>query len=80
MDEAVGESFAPPGDDLERLMYGFSLLICLPDGMAHPGSAGTGTVMRPDTLRRYALDAGFADVRTLPIENFGFFRFYELVP
>ncbi|MDQ0734664.1 class I SAM-dependent methyltransferase [Arthrobacter agilis] len=80
MDEAVGESFAPPGDELERLMYGFSLLICLPDGMAHPGSAGTGTVMRPDTLRRYALDAGFADVRTLPIENFGFFRFYELVP
>ncbi|MDN4609986.1 class I SAM-dependent methyltransferase [Arthrobacter burdickii] len=80
MDEAVAASFAPPGDDLERLMYGFSLLICLPDGMAHPDSAGTGTVMRPDTLRRYALDAGFADVRILPIEDFGFFRFYELVP
>ncbi|MHA7279966.1 class I SAM-dependent methyltransferase [Arthrobacter sp. MDT2-2] len=80
MDEAVAASFAPPGDDLERLMYGFSLLICLPDGMAHPDSAATGTVMRPDTLRRYALDAGFTEVRILPIEDFGFFRFYELVP
>ncbi|OUM44969.1 class I SAM-dependent methyltransferase [Arthrobacter sedimenti] len=80
MDEAVAASFAAPGDELERLMYGFSLLICLPDGMAHPDSAGTGTVMRPDTLRRYALGAGFTDVRILPIEDFGFFRFYELVP
>lgn len=80
MDEAVAEAFAPPGDEVERLMYGFSLLICLPDGMAHPDSAGTGTVMRPATLRRYAADAGFSDVRILPIEGFGFFRFYELVP
>lgn len=80
MDEAVGEAFAPPGDEVERLMYGFSLLICLPDGLAHPHSVGTGTVMRPATLRRYAVDAGFADVRILPIEDFGFFRFYELVP
>ncbi|WP_394248906.1 class I SAM-dependent methyltransferase [Arthrobacter pityocampae] len=80
VDEAVADEFAPPGDDLERIMYGFSLLICLPDAMAHPGSAGTGTVMRADTLRRYALDAGFGDVGVLPIDGFGFFRFYELVP
>jgi hypothetical protein len=80
MDEAVAEAFAPPGDEVERLMYGFSLLICLPDGMAHPRSAGTGTVMRPDTLRQYASAAGFSEVRILPIEGFGFFRFYELVP
>jgi hypothetical protein len=78
MDEAVGETFQAPGDDLERLMYGFSLLICLPDGMAHQPSAGTGTVMRPDTLRRYAQDAGFSDVSILPIEDFGFWRFYRL--
>ncbi len=31
-------------------MYGFSLLVCLPDGMSSPPSAGTGTVMRPDTF------------------------------
>ncbi|WP_323959257.1 methyltransferase domain-containing protein [Arthrobacter sp. JZ12] len=79
MDEAVAEIFDPPGDEVERLMYGFSLLICLPDGMSHPDSAGTGTVMRPATLRKYAAEAGFSDARTLPIHDFGFFRFYELV-
>jgi predicted O-methyltransferase YrrM len=79
MDEAVNDSFAAPGDDTERLMYGFSTLICLPDGMAHPGSVGTGTVMRPDTLRGYARAAGFGDVEVLPIEDFGFWRFYRLV-
>ena len=79
MDEAVNDAFAAPGDDTERLMYGFSTLICLPDGLAHPGSVGTGTVMRPDTLRGYARAAGFGDVEVLPIEDFGFWRFYRLM-
>ncbi len=78
MDEAVAEQFRPGGDLTERLMYGFSLLVCLPDGLAHPGSAGTGTVMRESTLRSYAKQAGLSDVSVLPIENFGFWRFYEL--
>jgi SAM-dependent methyltransferase len=80
MDEAVAESFTAPGDELERLMYGFSLLVCLPDGMSHDRSVGTGTVMRPSTLRGYAHDAGFSRVDVLPIEGFGFWRFYELYP
>ncbi|MEO6714299.1 MAG: class I SAM-dependent methyltransferase [Mycobacteriales bacterium] len=80
MDEAVAESFVAPGDELERLMYGFSLLICLPDGMAHPQSAGTGTVMRSSTLRQYAADAGLGSFEVLPIEEFGFWRFYRLAP
>jgi hypothetical protein len=33
--------------------------------------------MRPPTLRRYAREAGFADVDALPIEN-PVFRFYRL--
>ena len=74
MDEAVAEEFAPPGDELERVMYGFSLLVCLPDGM----SAATGTVMRPATLRRYSEEAGFTGFDVLPIEGFGFWRFYLL--
>jgi SAM-dependent methyltransferase len=78
MDEAVAEEFAPGGDDLERLMYGFSLFVCLPDGMSSPPSAGTGTVMRQRILRDYALAAGFTTVRVLPIDNFGFWRFYRL--
>ena len=78
MDEAVAETFTAPGDELERLMYGFSLLICLPDGMSHPPSAATGTVMRPETLRGYAEEAGFTGLEVLSIKDFGFWRFYEL--
>lgn len=78
MDEAVADAFTAPGDDLERLMYGYSLTVCLPDGMSHRPSVGTGTVMRPGTLRRYAQEAGFARMDVLPIEDFSFFRFYRL--
>jgi len=77
MDERVAETFTAPGDDVERLMYGYSLLCCLADGMAHRPSAATGTVMRPSTLRRYAVEAGFDDVEVLDIAN-DFFRFYRL--
>ena len=79
MDENVAETFTAPGDDVERLMYGWSITCCLPDGLATPGSVGTGTVMRPDTLRRYAADAGFATVDVLPVHD-DFFRFYRLRP
>ena len=77
MDERVPESFTGPGDPVEQLMYGFSLLVCLPDGLSHDGSVGTGTVMRPDRLRAYAREAGFVDLEVLPIEN-DVFRFYRL--
>ncbi len=40
-------------------------------------SAGTGTVMRTPTFTSYARQAGFSDVRVLPIEH-DFFRFYRL--
>lgn len=78
MDEAVNEEFRAPGDDLERLMYGFSLFVCLPDGLSSAPSEGTGTVMRPKVLRSYAERAGFESVDVLPITDFGFFRFYRL--
>ncbi|WP_338144015.1 class I SAM-dependent methyltransferase [Nocardioides turkmenicus] len=78
MDEAVADSFAPNGDDLEQIMYGFSLLVCLPDGLSSPPSVGTGTVMRPSTLKSYGEEAGFTDFEVLPIEEFGFWRFYRL--
>jgi len=77
MDEKVSEAFHPDADEVEQLMYGFSNFICLPDGMAHLHSAGTGTVMRPDTLRQYAREAGFGDIEILPIEA-DMWRFYRL--
>lgn len=78
-DERVAESFTVPGDDVERLYYGFSVLHCLPVGMVGEGAAGTGTVMRTDTVRRYAEEAGFPTFEVLPVEN-DFYRFYRLVP
>ena len=78
MDEAVADDFAAPGDEVDQLMYGFSLFVCLPDGMSSTPSAATGTVMRKDVLTRYATQAGFRDVEVLPIEDFSFFRFYRL--
>ncbi|GIV78006.1 MAG: hypothetical protein KatS3mg050_2400 [Litorilinea sp.] len=78
MDERVGDTFTPTGNEVEWMMYGWSLLHCLPVGMADHPAAGTGTVMRTDTLRQYARQAGFRDVEVLPIDNF-FFRFYRLV-
>jgi SAM-dependent methyltransferase len=78
MDEAVASEFGAQGDELERLMYGFSMFVCLPDGMSHPDSAGTGTAMRPATLRDYGARAGLGTFEVLPIEDFGFWRFYRL--
>ncbi|MFC6010220.1 class I SAM-dependent methyltransferase [Nocardia lasii] len=78
MDERVPEEFTGPGDPIEQFMYGFSLLVCLPDGMSHPDSAGTGTVMRPSVLRGYARAAGFGDIEVLDIDH-DMFRLYRLV-
>jgi hypothetical protein len=76
-DERVADQFGAVGDDIERMMYGFSVLHCLPVGMADAPSAGTGTVMRTGTLREYATAAGFQQLDVLPIDNL-FWRFYRL--
>ncbi len=76
-DERVDDVFAAPGDELHRFMYTASVLHCLPVGMTEQPSAGTGTVIRPSIMRRYAREAGFDDAEILPIEN-DFWRFYRL--
>lgn len=78
MDENVPDRFSGASDDVERTMYGFSLFICLPDGMSHQPSAGTGTVIRADTMRDYVRAAGFADIDIAPIDH-DLWRFYRLV-
>ena len=79
MDEAVADEFAAPGDEIEQLMYGFSVLICLPDGRSGDGpSEATGTVIRPSTLDGYAKRAGFRGAEVLPTGEFGLWRFYLL--
>ncbi|MDQ3936266.1 MAG: class I SAM-dependent methyltransferase [Actinomycetota bacterium] len=77
VDERVADEFTAPGDPVERIMYGWSVVHCLPVGREEQPSAATGTVMRASTLRRYAESAGFGTVEVLPVEN-DFFRLYRL--
>jgi 2-polyprenyl-3-methyl-5-hydroxy-6-metoxy-1,4-benzoquinol methylase len=76
-DERTEESFTAPATETERLFYGFSVFHCLPVGMIGDGAAGTGTVMRAQTVKDYAEQAGFASCEVLPIET-DFWRFYLL--
>jgi 2-polyprenyl-3-methyl-5-hydroxy-6-metoxy-1,4-benzoquinol methylase len=78
-DERTAERFSLEAGGVERLYYGFSVLHCLPVGMVGENTAGTGTVMRQDTVRGYAEEAGFAGCEVAPIEN-DFWRFYLLTP
>jgi hypothetical protein len=79
VDERVADTFTAPGDEAERMMYGWSILHCLPVGLDEQPSAATGTVMRTETLRRYATEAGLPNIEVLPVEN-DFFRLYRLRP
>jgi ubiquinone/menaquinone biosynthesis C-methylase UbiE len=78
-DEAVGETLEENKNFLGHLMYNFSVLHCLPQSLAFPDSAATGTVMSPSILREYSKKAGFTKVDILPIDN-PLWRFYRLIP
>ncbi len=78
-DERVAERFTAPGDEAERLFYGYSVVACLANGLVDPPSVGTGTVMRPAALEAIAREAGFSRFTILPTEHEAF-RFYRLDP
>jgi SAM-dependent methyltransferase len=78
-DELVQDEFTAPASEPERYAYGWSVVSCLPSAMGDPETAATGAVMRPSTLRGYALEAGFRDVEILPIDT-DYWRFYRLIP
>ena len=77
VDERVQEAFTAPGDEVERLMYGWSVTHCLPSGLAEEHSEACGTVLREGTVRELAAAAGFAGVEVLPVDN-DFFRLYRM--
>lgn len=78
-DERVAEGFTAPGDEAERLFYGYSVVACLANGLYDQPSVGTGTVLRPAALEAMAREAGFAGFTVLPTEHDSF-RFYRLDP
>jgi SAM-dependent methyltransferase len=77
-DTRTADEFTVPASDHDRHNYGWSLISCLPGAMNDPDTAATGTMLRPATLRRYATEAGFTEVRDLPIDT-DYWRFYQLV-
>ena len=77
VDERVSATFTTQSEEMDARMYGWSIFHCLPVGMADRPSVATGTIMRADTLRAYALEAGFRNVDILPIKS-PLFRFYRL--
>jgi SAM-dependent methyltransferase len=76
-DERVADAFTAPGDPTERLMYGWSILHCLPATLAEDHVEANGTVLRAPTLAGWAAAAGFAEFEVLAIDN-PFWRFYRL--
>ena len=78
-DERVAETFMAPGDEAERLFYGYSVVACLANGLVDQPSVGTGTVIRPAMVESIAREAGFGGFTILPIQHESF-RFYRLDP
>lgn len=78
-DEAVADSFHANGDVIERMMFGWSVLHCLPAAKAEPDSAAIGTMIREGLVRQLALSGGFGTVETPDVDG-GFFRIYVLRP
>jgi SAM-dependent methyltransferase len=77
LDAQVADGFTAPGEEIERFQYATSVLHCLPAALVGEGAVGTGTVMRGPTMREYAHAAGFADVRSIDL-NDRFHRIYRL--
>jgi SAM-dependent methyltransferase len=68
VDERTEDAFTVPTNEMERFFYSFSTLHCLAVSMQDDG-AGTGTVIRSDTVRRYAIEAGYSTVEVLDVEH-----------
>ena len=78
-DERVAETFTAPGDEAERMFYGYSVVACLANGLVEKPSVASGTVLRPSAVEAIAREAGFSRFAVLPTEHSSF-RFYRLDP
>ena len=78
-DVKMEDKLQDKNDFAGRLYYNFSVLLCLPQSMAYTNSEATGAAMTPSTFKRYANEAGFSKIDTLPIEHF-IWKFYRLSP
>jgi hypothetical protein len=60
--------------------YGYSIFTCLPAPMTERPTAATGTVMRADTMRQYASEAGFTAVQRLDEPSLKTLPLHRLTP
>lgn len=79
VDERAAETFTAPGDDVERFFAAASVIWCLPQGRVGPDPEPVGTLIRPDTMRDLAHQAGYTGVEIVPIDH-PFWRFYRFTP
>jgi 2-polyprenyl-3-methyl-5-hydroxy-6-metoxy-1,4-benzoquinol methylase len=79
-DEKTEDAYTAPASESERLYYGFSVFTCLPAAMTEQPTAAIGTVIRADTMRRLASEAGFQNVERLDEPELDMLRFYRLTP
>jgi 2-polyprenyl-3-methyl-5-hydroxy-6-metoxy-1,4-benzoquinol methylase len=77
-DEKTEDRFTAPAGPTERVFYGFSILTCLPAVMAERPTAAIGTVIRADTMRGLASEAGFGSVERLDEPELDMLRFYVM--
>jgi 2-polyprenyl-3-methyl-5-hydroxy-6-metoxy-1,4-benzoquinol methylase len=68
VDERAEAAFSVPTTEMERFFYSFSTRHCLAVSMQDNG-VGTGTVIRPKTVRQYATEAGFTSIETLDVSH-----------
>lgn len=76
-DERVGDEFAAPGNESERVFYAWSVLACLSNTVAEDGSSASGAILRPSKLKDMASDAGFVLFEEVEV-NSPLWRFYLL--
>ena len=67
-DERVAEQFTAPGDEVERVMYGFSLFHCMTQSLAR-GGPGLGTCLGPADTEALVRKAGFTRFERLDIRS-----------
>lgn len=77
LDAQVADGWRVPGNEIERFQYATSVLHCLPAALYGDGAEGTGTVLRPATVRQFAADAGFSAIREFDLPD-RFHRWYRL--
>ena len=79
-DERTEDRYTAPTNEVERLLFGYSITTCLPSALADDPSAAIGTIIRESTMRELATEAGFSGFERFDEPELDMLRFYRLTP